>query len=131
MTTPEKLRRRQRVEGAFLVFLALFTLGYGVWDSKQNERQDQCMADQFRQASEAQAVRAELAEEQTALGLKVDDNQDRLVRELAASQSREESLLALTKFQRTNARLNEDEAALLEKRKNTPIPEFPEGTCQK
>lgn len=131
MTTPEKLRRRQRVEGAFLVFLALFTLGYGVWDSKQNERQDQCMADQFRQASEAQTVRAELAEEQTALGLKVDDNQDRLVRELAASQSREESLLALTKFQRTNARLNEDEAALLEKRKNTPIPEFPEGTCQK
>lgn len=131
MTTPEKLRRRQRVEGAFLVFLALFTLGYGVWDSKQNERQDQCMADQFRQASEAQTVRAELAEEQTALGLKVDDNQDRLVRELAASQSREESLLALTKFQRTNSRLNSQEATLLEKRKNTPIPEFPEGTCQK
>lgn len=130
MTTPEKFRRRQRIEGVFLILLALASVGYGLWDSSEQRQRDDCLVESFRAAGEHQAERARLGEETTALHLAIDNEQSKVFTQLRRGISAEELFTLLEEFQEENARLDEEQRALLQEREETLAPPFPDGTCE-
>lgn len=130
MTTPEKFRRRQRVEGALLLALAFTTIIYGVWDSGQSRDRDRCMAESFRSAGHYQVVRAELAEESTNLRLRVDDLQSRVFTSFERGTTADEFYTVLEDFQDKYSELEAEQRALLKERKRANPPEFPDGKCE-
>lgn len=145
MTTPERFRRRQRIEGAILIVLALFTVSYGVWDSGEARGRDKCMVRSFQQSSDVLDARSELGELTTELSLEVDALQSkqialqkRVIQEVAVARQRSSEDIdrvfanydeAVNKISGEAARLRALRKDVLATRKGMALPAYPDGKC--
>lgn len=133
MTTPERFRRRQIVEGVILILLAIFSVGQTVAFQNEDSDQRECVEDKFRELTVALDARSDLAGRESrasqnvwdvyarAAGLLKDDpteelppaEQEQLQRDLVA---------ALLDYQDT---MND----VRRQRAETPYPPYPVGIC--
>ena len=126
MTTPERLRRRQLIEGIIVLLLAIFTTLQAVYFTQQDREQRECLARTVQEITEVNQVRS-------SLNVRLD-------------QAEQKALLAAGELLGTNpgdpdhaskrAKLASDldayaeEAAAVEQaRKDNPVPTYPEGRC--
>lgn len=135
MTTPERLRRRQLIEGFVLLLLAIFTVAQSLYFSVQNNNQQQCFERKFTEFSAVSKIRAGLATEETAAtrrvlmvyaqaaGLVKDKEDQKLT---PAQQKRFTAKLvdALVHYARATQRIQEQ-------RREHPVPPYPVGACSK
>lgn len=116
MTTPEKLRRRQRTEEALLlVVMIILAVQYIVFKHQVNSQQE-CMADQFSQLTKSFTARSAIT--------------------AADSKSKTNVILGIAKHQGNpdvqRAALNEfivDQKKINDLRNSHPVPPFPPGRC--
>ena len=66
MTTPERLRRRQRIEGTALLILGVFTIFLAIYFNAQDREQRECFRQAIQEQSERNAPRAEAVEMESA-----------------------------------------------------------------
>lgn len=115
MTTPERLRRRQRIEGSLLVVIGILMLLQSAYFTGQDRQQQECLQKNFVALSEALDVRSELTRRETAAAEKVN------LAELEVSTNAE-----------FVSRLRDYEAEI-EKiqrlRRENPLPPYPAGRC--
>jgi hypothetical protein len=130
MTTPEKFRRRQRIEGTVVIALAIASIAYGVVDSREEQARDACMVQSFEQANDVQNLRASLAEQTSEVQEAIDNNQNRVIQTVSSANNRKEVARAFAEFNAEVERLDDERAELLRERKNTDIPPFPTGKCE-
>jgi hypothetical protein len=130
MTTPEKFRRRQRIEGTIVIALAIASIAYGVVDSREEQARDACMVKSFEQANDVQNLRASLAEQTSEVQEAIDNNQNRVIQTVSSANNRKEVARAFAEFNAEVERLDDERAELLRERKNTDIPPFPTGKCE-
>jgi hypothetical protein len=130
MTTPEKFRRRQRIEGTIVIALAIASIAYGVVDSREEQARDACMVQSFEQANDVQNLRASLAEQTSEVQEAIDNNQNRVIQTVSSANNRKEVARAFAEFNAEVERLDDERAELLRERKNTDIPPFPTGKCE-
>jgi hypothetical protein len=130
MTTPEKFRRRQRIEGTVVIALAIASIAYGVVDSREEQARDACMVKSFEQANDVQNLRASLAEQTSEVQEAIDNNQNRVIQTVSSANNRKEVARAFAEFNAEVERLDDERAELLRERKNTDIPPFPTGKCE-
>lgn len=65
MTTPERLRRRQRRESFFIGILALALVGGFLYFRAQDAQQDECLSGFIKNQTETSAVRSGLVEDES------------------------------------------------------------------
>lgn len=116
MTTPERLRRRQRfIELVLVPAVILLSCGTVIYNNEQNERQDECQASAFRDLSEVLTVRGELAERDSL-------NVNRVIATAANATSPEPLREAFRDYET-------ERQAITKARDENPIPPFPTGKC--
>lgn len=115
MTTPERLRRRQRIEGSLLIFLAICMLLQAWYFHSQDNDQKSCIAQQFHKSSVVQAARGKLVERDSAAKTEV-------IKEIAKAKTKEDVRNALDEYLVTQTKIDSD-------RKDHQIPPFPPGKC--
>jgi hypothetical protein len=133
MTTPERLKRRQLIEGAMLIVIGLAMLWQSWYFAGQADEQRQCLVDNFQELSVALDARGDLAERESAqnkalwsiyaeaAGLVRDDPTEELPpREQAKLQRR--LVAQLLEYDRVM-----DDIA--DQRRSTPLPPYPAGQC--
>ena len=119
MTTPEKVRRRERVLGVGLVICGLLVALSTYFGDKRDDKQDrqfkECITSVVGELTDSLTARSNLTE---PAAQSVRD----LISELLASKSEADSRKAIKRY-------NETQADLAKVRENNPIPPFPDGTC--
>lgn len=133
MTTPERFRRRQIVEGVILILLAIFSVGQTVAFQNEDSDQRECFEQKFSELTVALDARSDLAGRESrasqniwdvwarAAGIVKDDptepitgpQQEQLQRDLVK---------ALLAYQDTMDSVREE-------RKDNPYPPYPVGIC--
>lgn len=116
MTTPERLRRRQYIEGVFLVILGVFTVTMSLYFQNEDNRQRACLASTVSELTSTLEARADIS------GREFDAIRAVITEALSAESDRE--LLA------AKVRYFEAVDAVDRQRRQNPIPPFPEGTCE-
>lgn len=143
MTTPEKLRRRQRLEIALLILMLTGTGLYGWFDSNRDEARRDCLVTTVEQLRDYQAVRDMLVSEASKLRETEDKHeklgdriQSDLIRDVFEAQERTEITAAFVRFDRRDMawtkmrnRIDRKVEANLRKRERTKVPPFPSGRC--
>lgn len=134
MTSPERFRRRQRIEGVVLILLAIFTVIQTVAFQLSDRGQQQCVETKFSELSVALDARADLTARETAASAKVwrvwgeaaglaenapghelsPEDEDRLQGQLVD---------ALLGYQR-------EVKAIQAEREENPLPPYPVGSCK-
>lgn len=140
MTTPERLRRRQYIEGALLVVIGILMLVQSAYfhkvDQDQREvdvEQQQCLADNFQDLSVALDARSKLTSRETsqnkalwliyaeAAGLLKDDPTGKLSKK-DQNQLQIDLVHQLLEYRREITDIEKD-------RKAHPLPPYPVGQC--
>lgn len=120
MTTPERLRRRQRREGWALIFLGLMVAGSSYVDHQRDANQtddfQRCITDQVTKLTSGLNVRGDLNAQDT-------EATNTVILSVARAKEYPEIAAALQKFQ-------DDQAAIAEQRRKTKVPPFPNGKCE-
>lgn len=115
MTTPERLRRRQLIEGTTLIILGILMI-LQAWYFHHNDLiQKQCLADQITAVTKSYTARAEINQRDSEAKTKV-------IMEVANAKTGPEVRAALDEFLTTQKNIDID-------RKRHPVPPFPPGTC--
>ena len=115
MTTPERLRRRQRIEGVLLVVIGLLMLLQSVLFNAQDQRQRECLEDNFTALSNALEVRSELVSRETEAAKRVN------LAELTASTDQE----VVEELELYKTEIEEIQRI----REENPVPPYPSGEC--
>lgn len=135
MTTPERLRRRQRIETA-LVGLVMVVVGLSQYTAAQDRKeqaridtaQEQCVAKQVTEITEALNARSESS---GRLNDATADVLDSFVGAAAAkkegTQTEEERSRPIIKALERYAEVRDE---VKKSRKNNPFPAFPTGKCE-
>lgn len=133
MTTPERLRRRQRRETAAVLFVMLLTLGNIAYNNREEAKQRDCIVENFRDLSQALEIRADLAKRETtvsknlwliyaeAAGL-IKDDPTKPVPPKAAERLQRELVAGLITYKATIEQVEVERTA-------NPVPPYPVGTC--
>lgn len=129
MTTPERLRRRQRREEILLILLGIVVGAVSIYFHQQDVDQRTCIASNFSSLSDALDKRGELAERESRVNAAESSATRRLIIDAFASDSRQEAFTAFRKAQRRWERVDHERARIAHQRAENPIPNFPEGTC--
>jgi hypothetical protein len=144
MTTPERLRRRQRIEGTFIALIGIFLVLSSLYSRHQYSTQRDCMAVNFGQLTDSLTARADLAAreakvsrlESEATRLESRANNQFYKRAFAAT-DRSAVFAAYGKYRVRMAEVADMRATvdrrrlhLSAKRDANPIPAFPAGTCE-
>ena len=116
MTTPERLRRRQLIEGTALILLGVFTILMSFYFRAEDARQRACLTDQFHQLSETLTVRGDLVATDSR-------STTRVILDVARATDQRQVRASLDRYIAQQARLE------LRRRQN-PLPPFPEGACE-
>lgn len=116
MTTPERLRRRQRIEGAVLIILAICMLIQAWYFHSRDVGQRNCVANQFHQLASVQRARAELVDQDSK-------STDRVITSVAQAKSKSDVQVALSMFLATQKKITAE-------RETHKIPPFPPGSCK-
>lgn len=117
MTTPERLRRRQRMEGAILVIVAVLMVAQAFYFNLQDKAQRDCLQRNLRDFSTALRVRADLSEDDSQAKTNV------IMAVARASGDAGKTQTALDAF-------IIDQASIDQKRRETPVPPIPSGECE-
>lgn len=117
MTTPERLRRRQRIEGIVLILLAIFTTLQAVYFSIQNNEQNDCVATVVTKLNRNFEARAKVTQADS-------DVKKRAITHAFEAQTREQ-------FLRVKAQYLAEQKRIDLERKQHPVPPLPPGRCQK
>lgn len=116
MTTPERLRRRQLIEGVLLISIGFAMLWQTWYFNEQNDEQQQCFVNNFQALSEALDSRSELTAREAEAARRVN------LAELT-SKTEEEFIAELNWYK--------SEMETIQKgRKDNPLPPYPVGECQ-
>lgn len=116
MTTPERFRRRQRIEGWFVLILGVATILMGIYFHGEDRRQKACFADTIHDLTVSIKAGRHLTNQQfEAIG-------SVLGRGLSATTQAEFEAVKRDYF-RTSAKINRERA-------EHPIPPFPKGACE-
>lgn len=159
MTTPEKFRRRQRIEAGVLLVLGLmgFTFAYldgrdDAADERRDDAQSECVADNFTELNRALGIRGQLAQQDDKLDRReervsrLERNATRNVISFVATNTinppedleaaRQGFLKVLIAYDKQLERVREQRAAITErreeiaqKREDNPVPPYPAGEC--
>lgn len=115
MTTPERLRRRQLIEGTVLIILGICMILQAWYFHHNDIIQKKCLADQITAVTKSYTARAKITQRDSEAKTKV-------IKEVAQAKTQEQVRSALNEFLTTQNQIDED-------RKNHPVPPFPPGTC--
>lgn len=115
MTTPERLRRRQRRESAGLAFLALGLVVATMYFDAQDDRQRACIGAFVTNYTKTSAVRSRVLEQES-------DATRRVIRDALSAQSADQ--IAMTRREYDRAIRGIDSA-----RERNPVSALPEGIC--
>lgn len=119
MTTPEKIRRRERLLGVGVVICGLLVALSTYLGDRRDDRQDrqfrECITTVVGGLTDSLTARSNLTEPD-ALSVRV------LISDLLKSKSEKDSRKAIREY-------NQTQADLAKVRKSNPIPPFPDGTC--
>lgn len=115
MTTPERLRRRQRLESAGLAVLALGLVASVIWTDRQDAQQGECIRSFIEADSETGAIRSQLVEDESQANREV-------IGQVLASTTREEIDQAEADWRAELDRIDAVRAA-------NPVRPFPVGVC--
>lgn len=115
MTTPERLRRRQLIEGTILIILGILMILQAWYFHHNDIIQKKCLAAQITAVTKSYTARAVITQRDSEAKTKV-------IREVAMSKTGPEVRAALDEFIRTQNQIDTD-------RRNHPVPPFPPGTC--
>lgn len=119
MTTPEKVRRRERLLGVGLVICGLLVAGSSYLNDKRDDAQDKefrnCITQVVGELTDSLTARSDLTEPDAK-------SVRELISDLLQAKSPEDSQAAIKKY-------NHTQADLADIRKTNPIPPFPDGTC--
>lgn len=119
MTTPEKVRRRERLLGVGVVICGLLVALSTYTNDKRNDKQDRefqnCITSVVGDLTDSLTARSNLTEPD-AKSVRV------LISDLLNAKSKADSRKAIKKY-------NGTQEALAGVRKSHPIPPFPDGTC--
>ena len=115
MTTPERLRRRQRLESAGIAVLALMLVLAAVWFNGQTSAQQRCLSTYISINSKTTAVRARLLAEES-----------RTTRSFLLDATEAKSR---AQFMHVRARYAKSLQAIDRARAANPVPPFPKGVC--
>lgn len=115
MTTPERLKRRQLIEGAMLIVIGLLMIVQSWYFNGQGREQRECLAENFAALSEALEVRSELTDRETAAARRFNTAELRV-------DSDEEYLAELQRY-------SDEIDAVRRERKENPLPPYPVGEC--
>lgn len=143
MTTPERLRRRQRIEGTFLVIIGLLLIVSTLWFRYQDHQQRTCLATNFGNLRSALEVRGDLANrdsranrlETAAARIEARSLNKFLVAAFAATdqsgvlEAYGDYRVSVMKAAEIRERVDRRREQIRKEREGTPIPAFPEGTC--
>lgn len=116
MTTPERLRRRQLIEGSALILLAIFTLLQAIYFNQQDASQRDCLASVVHDMAESQGIRADLNQRDS-------ENKTRVIRDVAQAKDEADLREAFRRFDEEQSRID---ALGIEH----PVPAFPDGRCE-
>lgn len=115
MTTPERFRRRQRIEEAVLLVLAaLMVLQTAFFHNKSNEQQ-KCFERKIDLLTTTLTVRSTASERDSAAI-------NRVILDVANADTQQQVAKALKQYRREHRVIQEDRAA-------HPVPPFPPGAC--
>lgn len=121
MTTPERLRRRQRFEGAGLLVLGLLVAASTVFGETRDDKQDrtfkECIVSIVSDISSNSDARASLNALDTAATNRV------ILRVASAGGDRTAIQTALDDFKN-------EQKSIAEAREKNKVPPFPDGKCQ-
>lgn len=117
MTTPQRLKRRQMIEGTALLILGVFTILVTMYFRAQDMEQRECVATQIQAIGRSFTARAGLVDDESAATRRV-------IREALTAQNREQLEQARDTYFLELGRID---AA----RSKVRIPPFPPGTCDK
>lgn len=128
MTTPERFRRRQRIEGTFLVIIGLLLVVSTLWFRHQDEQQRACLSRNFSELSEALTSRASFAEaESRAIRAESRANR-RFYRDAFSAKTEADVFDAYGDYRVRIERIDQRRDRLKQEREANPIPEFPRGS---
>lgn len=129
MTTPERLRRRQRIEGTFLLIIGVLWALSTLWFRYQDIEQRECLATNFGRFNDALTVRGELTEREAEATRMESQAERTLFADVFSSTTAAESRAAYAAYLDRLEEVDALRAEIRQARKETPIPDFPAGTC--
>lgn len=115
MTTPERLRRRQRIESLFIAVLAACLVAAFLYFQGQASAQQQCLSTYISVNSETSAIRSKLVERESK-------TTRAFLLDATAAKSREE-------FAKTRAQYARRLMAIDQARDENPVRTLPKGVC--
>lgn len=115
MTTPERLRRRQLIEGTALLVLGVFTVLISIYFRAEDAQQRECLAEQFSELTIVLERRGDLIDRSSQATTGV-------VLAVARAKNSDQVRDALDSFIAEQARLQQA-------RRESPVPPFPKGAC--
>lgn len=144
MTTPEKVRRRQRIEIGLVVVVAVGSILYGVFNEREEDVREQCIVEAFAASSKIDRARSKITDRAVEVQERADGVKDRrltaletLVTDAFAAETPDEALQAFARFNQTKEELvkrrenvQDAKARLVERRENARPPKFPDGKCE-
>lgn len=116
MTTPERLRRRQRIEGFVLIILTLAMVVQSIYFNSRDNKQNDCIATSFANLTHSSQIRAKLVERDSKLKTSV-------IKKAFDSKSQEEFSRVKTYFETEQAKIDEE-------RRLHPVPPFTPSKCE-
>lgn len=116
MTTPERIRRRQRRESAFIAVLALALVFSSFWFDEQDDMQRECLYNYIESDSQTTAIRADLV-------MRESQSFRDVIRGAGTATSRQEFEAALNAAEAEWAMIDEKRA------ENKPVVFDPEVDC--
>lgn len=115
MTTPERLRRRQRLESLGIAILAFALVAVFIYFRGQDDAQEDCFNNYFTQQAKTSKIRGTIVERES-------EATRRIIRKALTAQTREDIIKAREAYFRSLQRVDEAREA-------NPIPPFPEEVC--
>lgn len=115
MTTPERLRRRQLIEGSILIILGIVMILQAWYFHHNDIIQKACLAKQITAVTRSYTARADITERDS-------NAKTTVIRDVAMAKTQEDVRRALDTFLKDQTQIDRDRA-------NHPVPPFPPGTC--
>lgn len=133
MTTPERLRRRQRIEAACLIVLGIGMVVQTAYFNHQQDAQRACFESKFSEFTRTAKLRSGLAEDESAVtrgvlqvyakaaGI-VKDDPTKPLPPADREQLQRDAVKALLEYDTVTREVDQQ-------RQDNPVPPYPEGRC--
>ena len=116
MTTPERLRRRQRRETAGIAILAFGLVASTFYFKAQDNEQDECLSAFIQNQTDTSAIRSNLVERESR-------TTRRIIKGVFTATNGQQVRAAYDKYQKAVAQIDQARA-------ENPVKQFPEDLCK-